>query len=222
MTNRLRDRPDDDRPGDDSSGQPAVAHRLSEMLVSLARDESRERISLADLLALMQGRAFGALLLVFAFPNILPTPPGTAGVLGLPLLFLATQMMLGQSPWLPRFIASRSLPRATIAAMIDKATPWLERAERLLRARMKPLASEPAQRVIGAVCLVIAIALVLPVPFGNMVPSIALCVIGLGILERDGLWIICGLLIGVAAVAYVGIMGYALVKSAIFVFLNAF
>ena len=202
--------------------QPLPPPRLSEILTTLAGDESRERISVHDMVETMRARAFGALLLIFAFPNILPTPPGTAGILGLPLLFLSAQMMLGLDPWLPGFIARRSMARGTFQALVERITPWLLRAERLLKARMELLAHPRAQRLLGALCLTVSVALVLPVPFANLVPSVALCIIGLGVLERDGLWIVLGVLAALGSLVYVAGLAYALVKSAVFVLMNAF
>jgi len=196
--------------------------RLSQILSALAGDDSRERISVADMLETMRARAFGALLMIFAFPNILPTPPGTAGILGLPLIFLSAQMMLGLDPWLPGIIARRSMARSTFQGLVTRITPWLARAERLMRARLSVLAEPAAQRALGALCLIVSVALALPVPFANMAPSIALCIIGLGVLERDGLWIILGVIAALASLAYVAGLGYAVVKSAIFVLMNAF
>ncbi len=201
-------------------GSPEM--KLSQMLEQIAADESRAQISFADLLTALHGRAFGALMIIFAFPNILPSPPGLAGVLGLPLVFLSAQMMLGRLPWLPRFIARRSLPRATFASLFTRATPWLARAERLLRHRMAPLTTAPAQKAVGFVCLILSLVLILPIPLGNMLPSIAICLFALGVLERDGLWIIAGLFFAVFAVGFVGSVAYALIRSAIFVVMNAF
>lgn len=202
--------------------QPAPPPRLSEILAALAGDDSRDRISVHDMVETMRARAFGALLLIFAFPNILPTPPGTAGILGLPLIFLSAQMMLGLDPWLPGFIARRSMARSTFQALVARIEPWLLRAERLLRARMQVLAHPRAQRILGALCLIVSVALVLPVPFANMAPSIALCLIGLGVLERDGLWIVLGVLAAFGSLVYVAGLAYALVKSVIFLLMNAF
>lgn len=196
--------------------------RLSQILSDLAGDDSRARISVADMLETMRARAFGALLMIFAFPNILPTPPGTAGILGLPLIFLSAQMMLGLDPWLPGIIARRSMARSTFQGLVTRITPWLARAERLMRARLSALAEPAAQRALGALCLIVSVALALPVPFANMAPSIALCIIGLGVLERDGLWIILGVIAALASLAYVAGLGYAVVKSAVFVLMNAF
>jgi hypothetical protein len=196
--------------------------RLSEILAALAGDETKDRISVGDMLETMRARAFGALLLIFAFPNILPSPPGLAGVLGLPLIFLSAQMMLGLNPWLPQVIAKRSLARSTFQGLVVRITPWLMRAERLMRARLSALAEPAVQRALGALCLIVSVALALPVPFANMAPSIALCVIGLGVLERDGIWIILGVVAALASLLYVAGLGYAVVKSAIFVLMNAF
>ncbi len=196
--------------------------RLSDILSALAEDVSRDRVAIADMLETMRGRAFGALLMIFAFPNILPSPPGLAGILGLPLMFLSAQMMLGMRPWLPAFIARRSMPRSAFAAMVVRVNPWLERAERLLKSRLRLLASPLAQRGIGALCLILAIALALPIPFANLAPALAICLIGLGVLERDGLWIVIGFLAAAGALLYVAGLGYALVKTAIFVIGNAF
>jgi len=195
--------------------------RFSQILQELADGAGKDRISVGDLVQAMQDRAFGALLLVFAFPNILPSPPGLAAVLGLPLVYLSTQMMLGQLPWLPKFIANRSMTHQNFVTVVEKGTPWLSRAERLLQQRVGFMTSAPVERFLGLVCLIIAVVLMLPIPFGNMLPSLAICLIALGVLERDGVWIIAGVLGGVIAVTVVGGIGYALVKSALFVIYNA-
>ncbi len=209
----------------DLSHPPSGGHanlRLSQMLEQIAADETREVISFGDLLSALHGRAFGALMIIFAFPNILPSPPGLAGVLGLPLVILSTQMMLGRLPWLPPFIARRSLTRASFSALFTRATPWLARAERLLRHRLTPLTTSVAQRGVGFVCLILSLVLMLPIPFGNSLPSIAICLFALGVLERDGAWIIGGLVFSVFALGFVGGMAYALIMSTLFVLMNAF
>ncbi len=203
-------------------GPEPTPKRLSEILKSVADESTADRITIGDLLTALEGRAVGALLLVFAFPNILPSPPGLAGILGLPLIYLSTQLMMGRTPWLPPFIANRSITRETFVNLVTRAIPWLARAERMLRQRLWPLVSPPAQRFLGAVCLFVSLVLILPIPFGNMLPSIAICVLALGLLERDGLWIIGGLISAVIAMGIVGSFAYALVKSAIYIVLNAF
>jgi hypothetical protein len=196
--------------------------RLSDLLRAIAEDDSRDRIAIADLLLIMKDRALGALLFIFAMPNVLPTPPGTSTVLGAPLIFLAAQLALGMSPWLPRVIANRSIARKDFAALVSRAAPWLARAEKLLRPRLTSLGRPPAEYLIGGVCFVLAIILFLPIPLGNMMPALAICLFSLGILERDGLWVLAGLATAVVSVFLVWGVLYTLIKSALFILANAF
>ncbi|MFC0218449.1 hypothetical protein FHS82_002318 [Pseudochelatococcus lubricantis] len=196
--------------------------RLWAILRSLARDTSRERISVGDLLDTMHDRAFGALMFIFAFPNILPTPPGTSAILAAPLVFLTAQMMIGRKPWLPQVIAARSMARRDFAAMTERAVPWLARAERLLRPRLLHLATPPMEYFIGAVCFLLSVILLLPIPLGNMLPALAICLFSLGILGRDGVWVLLGVVATIVSLVVVGGVLYGLLKTALFIIANAF
>jgi hypothetical protein len=189
---------------------------LSAMLDALARDENKERIAIGDLLAALGDRALAALLFVFAFPNVLPTPPGTSSILGAPLIFLAAQLAFGRRPWLPALIARRSMSRADFATLMRRVGPWLARAERLLRPRVSRLTLPPMEYLIGVVCLALALILVLPIPLGNILPALAISLLALGILERDGLWVLIGLATAVAAATVVSGVVYALFKAAVY------
>ena len=50
------------------------------------------RVSVGEIVDRFGTRAFGALLFIFALPNLLPLPPGSSTVLGAPLLLLAPQV----------------------------------------------------------------------------------------------------------------------------------
>jgi hypothetical protein len=196
--------------------------RLTGILQALAGDEARERVSVGDMLSVMGERAFGALMLVFALPNVLPTPPGTSALLGMPLLFLAMQLMLGQKPWLPQWIAQRSMTRSDFNQIVARAEPVLSRAERMLRPRIAPLVYGMGERAIGGFCLLLAAILVLPIPLGNMLPALAICLFSFALLERDGLWAIAGYCVGIISTVIVGGVVYALIKAALFLFFNTF
>jgi hypothetical protein len=195
---------------------PAGKATLSFMLQALAHDDSRERISVGDLLEALGDRALAALLFVFAVPNVLPVPPGTSTILGAPLVFLAAQLAFGRRPWLPALIARRTMTRADFAALVRRIGPSLERAERLLRPRAMGLALPPMEYLVGLVCLLLAVVLVLPVPLGNMLPALAISLLALGILERDGLWILAGLVTAVVSAVVVSGVVFAMVKAAVF------
>jgi hypothetical protein len=218
--------------GDDASDRPhGLLHfrrkphperrRLATILQEIAADNSRDRVSIDDIMRSMDARAMGALLLMFAFPNALPTPPGTSGILGLPLLYLAVQMMLGRMPWLPKIIAARSMARNDFATLVDRVIPWLDRADKLMAPRLQWLCGARAQQALGFACLILALVLFLPIPLGNMLPAFSICLIALGVLERDGLWILLGLMCGVISLIIVSGVVYGLARAAIFLFVSA-
>lgn len=191
---------------------------LSEVLRLLSEDQSRERISIGALLAALGDRALGAMLFILAVPNVLPSFPGTSAVLGTPMLFLAAQLAFGLKPWLPSVITARSMSRGDFHALIRRVTPWLEKAEKLMRPRVSGFALPPMEYVIGFICLLLSIMLALPIPFGNILPALAISLMALGIIERDGLWVMAGL--AIAAVAGVVVSGvvFAMIKTAIYLF----
>lgn len=192
-------------------GQP-----LSLLLFRLANEGTSERVSIGDLLAALGDRAIGALMFVFAVPNVMPVPPGVSAVLGAPLIFLGAQLMLGLRPWLPGVIARRSLARDDLQTLVRRMRPWLERAEKLLRPRWGLLTRPPLEYAIGLLCLVLAVVLSLPIPLGNTLPALAISVLALGVLERDGLWVLAGTAVATFALAVVSGVVWAMAQAALY------
>jgi hypothetical protein len=195
--------PDHSMSSAEDDASPSDDHRLSATLLRIAARPDRDRIFIRDLLAELDHRAIAAMLFIFAVPNTIPVPPGVSGVLGAPLIFLAAQLMLGRPPWLPRIIADRSFARPDFEKVVVKVGPWLAKAEKLMRPRLTFLAMPPMEYLIGAMALLLAIILFLPIPLGNMLPAIAICIFALGLIERDGIWILAGTVTTVASIIIV-------------------
>jgi Uncharacterized ABC-type transport system, permease components len=208
--------------GEGADPSSPVRGRLSEILMRIAADESRERVSVGDLFLAMGDRAFGALMLIFALPNVFPSPPGTSAVTGAPLVFLSAQLMLGHMPWLPAIIADRSMARTDFAGIVTRIRPWLARAELMLKPRLTVLTDGRMDVVTGFVALVLAIILTLPIPLGNILPAIALCLFAFGLLERDGLCVLIGFLVSVFSVTLVAGVLFAIFKGIMLVLAAAF
>lgn len=195
---------------------------LSELLRQVADGATGERIAVGDLLDALGDRAIGALLFVFAVPNTLPMPPGMSAVLGAPLLFLAAQLTFGMRPWLPGVISNRSMSRLDFLGMVRRITPWLQRAEKLLRPRCSILALPPLEYGVGLICLLLAVVLTLPIPMGNMLPALSISLLALGLLARDGWAIVTGLVAAVVAAVVVSGVIWGIIKGIIFMLSHTF
>jgi hypothetical protein len=157
---------------------------------------------------LFGGRAMGALLLVFGLACTLPLPPGSTTIFGAPLVLLAPQLIIGsRAPWLPRRLRERTLATVHLNRGLPRVLPWLERMEAVSRPRLPILFGAIGERLIGLVCLLLALVLILPIPFGNIVPAIAVSVLSLALVQRDGVLAIFGYLLA-------GLSGSVLVLAA--------
>ena len=178
---------------------------LSDLLEDFAASLVGERVSLGTVSERMGRRLIGALLLILALPMALPIPaPGISVLFGIPMVLVAGELMIGRrSARLPARLAARSFARIELVRFIAAALPRLRALERVIRPRVSWLAADWAMIPVGAVCLILAIVIALPIPLGHMVPGTAICVMALGLIEHDGLAIVCGLLLAVLGVAIV-------------------
>ncbi|OCW57594.1 exopolysaccharide biosynthesis protein exod [Hoeflea olei] len=175
--------------------------KLSELLERLARDAG-ERVSMGQIASAFDDRSFGAFLMVFAIPNLIPLPPGATMVLGLPMVFVSWQMVIGyQKVWLPKPLANYSVDRETFQRMVARVAPWLRSAETWVRPRNWPLDGVIRERLFGLFALLLSVTCVLPIPFGNWLPAFAVGILGVAHTERDGNCLALGVLVGLVSVA---------------------
>ncbi|MCB1447606.1 MAG: exopolysaccharide biosynthesis protein [Rhizobiaceae bacterium] len=182
--------------------------KLSELLRQVS-DNAGEKITLGQIADAMDDRSFGAFLVVFCLPNLVPLPPGATFILGLPLVFIASQMAFSRldTIWLPRRLRDYAFDNGAFSTALDKFVPWMNKAERYIKPRIFT-GNRLVERILGLFALILAIIVFLPIPLGNMGPSLALALMGLGLTERDGLMMGLGVLVGVIFTAIVGYVGY--------------
>jgi hypothetical protein len=179
---------------------PGPAHRTSDLLIGAVQGDG-ERVTIAEILDALDNRAFGLVTLLFAIPSVIPMPPGVPTVVGIALLIVSIQMVLGREElWLPRFLSKRSFSRQALVGGFQKIKPQLAFVERFARPRLLLLTGRLATILIGIVILAMAIVLILPLPpGGNFPPALACAILGMGLVERDGLIILFGLVVTIAA-----------------------
>lgn len=195
----------------------AMAHkRVSVVLRSVIETAPGDTISVGEIIEAFGERAFGFVIILFSLPNCIPAPPGMNSVFGLPVLLFAVQLALGfKKPWLPRRILDKRFRVATFRRIIDAAEPKLRRVENFLRPRHTVLFGPRGDRLIGVFAVILALCVIVPLPGTNWVPSIALVILSMAIMQEDGLVLGFGILAGLAGIAYTVILTSTLIHFAL-------
>lgn len=195
----------------------------SEILHEVATQHKAEKITVADMTAALKDRAYGVLMLVLALPCCIPAVPLLPSLFGVPMMLLGLQMVAGRKElWLPKKVAQKEFKTKTYAKLTEKAMPWMQRLEALSKPRLSFLTHGWAERIIGGWMAILAISVCVPLPGTNTLPSIAIAIIAVGMIEKDGLLVLAGALAGLAAVIVIYSLFGAAIAAAIIAYGNYF
>jgi hypothetical protein len=197
-----------------SIAQPPL--RTSEVLCEFARSRTAERVTVGEIVEALGDRGIGVVIAIFAIPNTLPSTVPFGNVLtGIPVILFAAQLMFGMERlYLPGFIARRSIDTAFFKSWTPRVGRLLAWFERLLRPRLLVMTTSNAERAIGILCVLLSIVSTLPIPFGHQLPALGIMLIGLGLIERDGLALLIGSLIGIVGMTLLGLALFGLYHGA--------
>ncbi len=176
--------------------------KISDMLskVFLKKKESDgDYLTIAEIMELLNERGFGIMIILFSLPSLFPAfLPPIPTIFAIPLSFFSVQMIMRMdAPYLPKFISKRKLKRASLQKAITKSVPYMKKVERAIKPRMPFMTTETMQRYLGVFMLIFSLTVAIPLPMTNLIPSIALIFIGVGLISRDGLAAIIGVCIGI-------------------------
>jgi hypothetical protein len=189
--------------------QSAPAHDgpLHAALIHLLDGYRGRHIHLSDLLNAMGPRGFGFVYILFGIlAAALPT--GLCSVMAVPILLFSAQQALGRHrPTMPKRFDGKQFSADTVQAGIQSKEKWLLRLERFAKPRWHILTGTAVNRIAAVCCFILASVILLPGPFTNVPPGIAIALFGFAMVERDGLLMliafiagIIGFIIGLSAV----------------------
>lgn len=198
--------------------------KIEEVLVSAQKADQevpQTHVSLGELSDGMKERAFGLLILLLALPCALPFVYGLPQLVALPMLVLTFQMARGRtSPWLPETLRKRRLSIKSLLGVLATTRKYAGWLERLAHPRFAAISSVSAQRIIGGLMLVPCVSILVPLPLTNTVPGIAMGLTAVGLIQRDAIFIIFGLIVGFFWVSLLVIGGPTLIYLIVEFFLN--
>jgi len=186
-----------------SHSSPAI--RTSQILREiLTKNPTVKNFTVKRIVESIGDTAFGTSLMFFSIPGMLPIP-GISTLVVIPTGTIAGQMIAGKKQIrLPKFILKRTVPRRSLAVAIHTILPILEKAEKVSKPRWQWASHPAAQRILGLFIFVLALAIAFPIPGFNMPQAISIFIIALGLVEKDGLTILIGVIAGLASLVLLG------------------
>jgi len=191
---------------------PPPPPRLSEDLRELLHQTGGRAITIGELERILQGRGFGLFLLLLALPFTFPLAiPGLSVPFGIVIMLIGLRIAMGRKPGLPKLILQREIKFAVLEKIIKVGLKLTTKLEKLAKPRMHFLQRWPG--MINLIGLGIAsggllLSLPLPplIPFSNTIPALAVLFLTAGLTERDGLLVLIGHVINIAAWVYFSVM----------------
>ena len=193
--------------------QDDVSHNVTRLLRRLADDGGDAGLTLHEIRDRLDERAYGLLILLLSIPCLVPGLYGVPQVVGLIVILLAGQMLVGrEEPWLPRWFLNLRCKGSWLKAMADFAETKLGWIDRLSRPRLRRFADGPGEKLAAVFMILATVTIVMPLT--NTIPSIALALLSVGLIQRDGLFVLAGCAVTAVWLTILGALGTGLLMGA--------
>ncbi len=193
--------------------QDDVSHNVTRLLRRLADDGGDAGLTLHEIRDRLDERAYGLLILLLSIPCLVPGLYGVPQVVGLIVILLAGQMLVGrEEPWLPRWFLNLRCKGSWLKAMADFAETKLGWIDRLSRPRLRRFADGPGEKLAAVFMILATVTIVMPLT--NTIPSIALALLSVGLIQRDGLFVLAGCTVTTVWLTILGALGTGVLMGA--------
>jgi len=179
---------------------------LEQLLDRVCESEAEQgRVKLEAILDVFGARSFGPLLTLAGLVTLAPLVgdiPGVPTIMGMVVVLTAAQMLIRRDHvWLPAWLLDRSVDRDKL----HKALDWLRKparfVDRLTGRRLTFVFRGPGRIALALLCL--GVGAVMPlmeaIPFSANAAGVALTLLGLSLVARDGALAMAGIAVTVGA-----------------------
>lgn len=189
----------------------AVIAPTSQLFRAILDGASSDQVTFTWLFRNLRRRSFGMFMLLLGLIAMLP---GVGVLAGLVLAVLGFQMMMAhEAVYLPRFIGERPLSARRITRLVARIIPIMEALETIIRPRWHtPFIA--TKRLVGVIVILLALTILMPIPFSNIVPGALTMLVAFAYLEEDGILLFVALIASVGSLVITGAEGWAAVRGA--------
>lgn len=188
-------------------------HSVGEVVEGIAElAERNSKVTIGDVLDRFGVRSFAPVMMVLALIELTPFGgiPGVPTALAVCIILIASQLLLGRDHiWVPAWLERRSAPSDKLKMATTRLESVAHKVDSMAHSRLEALASGFGLRIAAA--LIIALCLTVPpfevVPFASTAPMLAIDIICLAIMVRDGVamliaWTVAAVALGAVAFFY--------------------
>jgi len=185
---------------------------LSHLLTTLIDEIDGDTVTLQELLERSGRQGMLLICALSTLPFLIPVSiPGVSTVFGAAIVLLASALFLNRLPWLPQRILHKQLDANKLVPALRKGVGIVSKVDRWVKQRWLALTSVTMLRlncaavVFGGLLLMAPLG---PIPFSNTAPAVGILLLTVGLLQRDGLFVLLGYLGQVLSVVYFSVLGY--------------
>ncbi|WP_034884122.1 hypothetical protein M728_003420 [Ensifer sp. WSM1721] len=187
---------------------------LSDTLNGMIASIRGDTITLRELMIEIGEHGFLLLCALLTLPFLIPVSiPGVSTVFGAAIILISLAITLNRLPWLPQRILDRRIETEKLVPTLKKGAALVSKLDRYVRPRLYFLTQGVVMnRFNGLMIMAGGVLLMFPlglIPLSNTLPGIAILLLSLGIIQRDGLMVAAGYLFLLATTVYFAVLAYA-------------
>lgn len=178
---------------------------LGEKLETVIQKMPARDITLIEILDIIGNDSLMFVTIFLSLVFLIPVSiPGVSTVFGSAILLIGIARLFNRKLWFPEKIANRTISAEKLTKVLERALVWFHRFEKISKPhRLAWLASEGTLNnlsfILGALLLMVPFGFI---PFSNTIPAVALILLAIGIIQKDGVILLLGHLANVATIVY--------------------
>lgn len=165
------------------------------LLDCLVKETSGEKVTLGQLMHIVERRSFGAVILLLGLIAVSPLTivPGATWVVATVTLLFSIQLLFAlKHPILPKRLLKLELSRDHLQTFARASRKMAHTADKLTAPRLGFLTRPPFIVAVALICIAAALV-TFPlglIPLGPVLPGISILLMGIGLTARDGVFLL--------------------------------
>lgn len=169
-----------------------------------------QKWTIQTLFQALKGRGYPFLIILLSLPFCQPIQiPGFSTPFGIVIIFIGLRMIFGRHIWWPQWVLQQPVSSKLLKQVIQKSLWLIRRLKRFIYARWAWICNDSLLHYVHGFFVVLMglyLALPLPIPFSNLLAAWALLLIGLGLMEDDGVCVCVGYIMGFIGLAFMAVL----------------